>query len=62
MEAHQDSTDAIANANLPRGSAARRERPATRPVLYDSAGKLLAYGRLSANRLGKQLNLKEARS
>ena len=36
--------------------------PPLRPVLYDSAGKLIAYGRLSARRLSKQLQRGEVRN
>jgi hypothetical protein len=33
--------------------------PPFRPVLYDSQGKLVAYGRLSLKRLRKQLHREE---
>ena len=36
--------------------------PPMRPVLYDSAGKLLAYGRPSLKRLRKQLAREEVRT
>lgn len=36
--------------------------PPMRPVLYDSDGKLLAYGRLSLKRLRKRLVREEVRT
>ena len=36
--------------------------PPFRPVLYDSQGKLVAYGRLSLKRLRKQLHPEEVRT
>jgi hypothetical protein len=36
--------------------------PPFRPVLYDSEGTLLAYGRLSLKRLRKQLQREEVRT
>ena len=39
----------------PEGRALAQEAPPLRPVLFDDGGRVLAYGRLSARRLRKQL-------
>ena len=39
----------------PEGRALAHGAPPLRPVLFDDGGRVLAYGRLSAKRLRKQL-------
>ena len=52
-EVHADSEE---------GQMLAASAPPFRPVLYDSEGKLLAYGRLSLKRLRKQLQREEVRT
>ena len=40
----------------PEGRALARGAPPLRPVLFDEDGRVLAYGRLSAKRMRKQLS------